>query len=126
MTKCNNPKCDGYFWCGDDYCPNRPATSEDEALFESDDLPLVMCVVCKKEIDEQTAWVCEECDGCHCPNCSGVHHERIGESSTPEDEWSVCKNCAPEGTCNLCGRELKEDDYNTMCFECFQENQNNV
>lgn len=22
--KCENPRCNQYFWCGEDFCPNRP------------------------------------------------------------------------------------------------------
>lgn len=33
--KCDNPKCDGYFWCGHEFCPNKPATNNKIKEFES-------------------------------------------------------------------------------------------
>lgn len=50
------------------------------------------CVVCGKFISDLRGWICEYCEGIHCPSCSGEHDNGYGEYSA-EEAYSICQNC---------------------------------
>lgn len=59
----------------------------------------IQCTSCKRNINPDTAWECENCKGLHHPGCSGDSSEGWGEYPS-ENAYSVCKNCIRKAEAN--------------------------
>ena len=55
----------------------------------------IKCTSCKRNVNPETAWICEHCGEYHHPMCSGEEGGGYGEYPY-ETEYSICKKCCKE------------------------------